>query len=156
MDNYEERDRVLRACFEGRNWDNSGEYSLKRKLVLSGDPLLAEYPFLYDDEWEVQPGQSNLGKGDLVFTDGEGRFAVIEVKYLNPYTGKTARVKRNKQRNQVVEQAKRYAEEFQRLHPEATSVVAMTYTDEGGLKVVEDSPEEDFRDDEDFWKAPKF
>ena len=142
---YEKRNRILRAYFEGRDWDNSGEYNLKRKLILEGDPGLAGYPLLYDDEWEVVPGQSNCGKGDLVFTDGQGKFAVVEVKYMNPSTGRTARTRRTKQRKQVVEQAIHYASEFEDRTPEATSVVAMTYSD-GSLTEVS---REDMSDIED-------
>jgi hypothetical protein len=105
----EHRDRVLRAYFEGRNWDGNNEYALKRKLVMNSLELLPDYPFVIDDEWEVKPSRGDQGKGDLIFTNGEGRFAVVEVKWIDlERRGKTVRTGRNKDRKKVKEQAARY------------------------------------------------
>ncbi|WP_239112898.1 hypothetical protein [Halomicronema sp. CCY15110] len=103
------RDRVLRAYFEGRYWDGNEEFALKRELVLSSSQLLPDYPFVVDDEWEAEPNQGDRGKGDLIFTNGESRFAVVEVKWIDLVrTGKTVRTGRNRDRNKVREQAEKY------------------------------------------------
>jgi len=103
------RDRVLRAYFQGRDWDGNNEYALKRKLVMNSPELLPDYPFVLGDEWEAEPNRGEQGKGDLIFSNGEGRFAVVEVKWIDLVrTGKTVRTGRNKDRNKVREQAEKY------------------------------------------------
>jgi len=105
----EHRDRVLRAYFEGRDWDGNNEYALKRKLVMNSPELLPDYPFVIDDEWEAEPNRGEQGKGDLIFTNGEGRFAVVEVKWIDLVrTGKQVRTRRNEKRQNVTAQAERY------------------------------------------------
>ncbi|TVQ06772.1 MAG: hypothetical protein EA368_16195 [Leptolyngbya sp. DLM2.Bin27] len=104
------RDQVLRAYFAGRDWDDNNEYSLKRKLVLHSHELLPSYPFLIDDEWETEPNRNQAGKGDLLFADGKGRFAVVEVKWLDcDNSGKTAKTRRTQKRKKVKDQAVDYA-----------------------------------------------
>jgi hypothetical protein len=49
------RDQVLRAYFQGRDWDENKEYALKRDLVLRSAELLPDFPYLFDDEWAL-PG----------------------------------------------------------------------------------------------------
>lgn len=91
----EQRDRVLRAYLLGRDWDEGPEYKLGRDLVLTAPLALSAYPLVYDYEWEVNQGHSQYGKGDLVFTDGTGRFAIVEVKWIDLETsGRTARTRR--------------------------------------------------------------
>jgi hypothetical protein len=107
----ERRDQVLRDYFKGRNWDNNNEYALKRHLVLHSYELLPDYPFLVGDEWEAEPNRGQDGKGDLIFADGAGRFAVVEVKWLDLSTsGDTAQTRRTKKRKKVKEQAEKYAQ----------------------------------------------
>lgn len=88
---------------------------------------------LIDDEWDVVPGAPQHGRGDLLFTDGEGTYAVVEVKHLDVgATGPTARVKRTKKRRQVEAQALTYA-----AHATARfrgPAVAFTYTNEHGFR----------------------
>jgi len=49
-------------------------------------------------------------KGDLLLTDGQGSYAVIEVKWLDfRSSGKTATTKRTKHRGKVLDQAAAYA-----------------------------------------------
>lgn len=118
LSQIEHRNQVLRAYFEGRDWDTNGEYALKRKLVLNSTKLLPDYPYVIEDEWEVQPGRTDRGRGDLVFTDGSGSFAVVEVKAIDlestERTGTTKRVSNRKKRRTVEEQAFRYAEIYQK------------------------------------------
>jgi hypothetical protein len=115
----EHHNRVLRAYFEGRNWDRNGEYALKRKLVLSSTQLLPNYSYVIEDEWEVEPGRTDKGRGDLVFTDGDGCFAVVEVKWIDLVstgrTGSTKRASNRKKRRAVEEQAISYARIYAEL-----------------------------------------
>lgn len=104
------RDQVLRAYFQGRDWDENNEYALKRYLVLNSHKLLPDYPLLIDDEWEVEPNRNQEGQGDLLFADGAGRYAVVEVKWLNLATsGRTTRGSRTKKRQKVKDQAADYS-----------------------------------------------
>lgn len=104
------RDQVLRQYFAGRDWDHNNEYALKRQLVLASRELLPDYPFLIEDEWEAEPNRNQEGKGDLLFSDGEGRFAVVEVKWLDlGASGKTPKTRRTKKRKKVKDQAVNYA-----------------------------------------------
>ncbi len=137
-----ERDRVLRDYLRGRTWDANPEFRLIRNLVVEGHPLLEGFPLLYDYEWEVEPGRSDGGCGDLVFTDGEGGFAVVEAKYIdNARTGSTARAKRTDGRKAVREQALRYAAAF-RASDAGTGalVVAFALTNESGLARADFDP----------------
>lgn len=135
MANAAERDRVLRDYIRGRTWDTNPEFGLLRNLVVDGHPLLDAFPLLYDYEWEVQPGRSDGGCGDLVFTDGAGNFAVVEVKFIDTgRTGRTVRVKRTKSRSLVRAQARTYANALRfLLVDEALTVRAFALTNEGGL-----------------------
>jgi len=46
LSQIEHRNQVIRAYFEGRDWDANGEYALKRKLVLNSTKLLPDYPYV--------------------------------------------------------------------------------------------------------------
>ena len=128
------RDTVLRAYFVGKNWEENPEFRLKRRLVLNPPQELSRFALIIEDEWEVTPGQAKEGRGDLVFADGLGEYAVVEVKYLNhERTGRAARQARKERREHVQEQAKKYARAYcNRLHdPSATAVHAFSATPEG-------------------------
>ena len=135
-DEIQRRNQVLRDYFEGRDWDRNDEYLLKRKLILSSDQLLPNYPYVFEDEWEVEAGRADQGRGDLVFTDGSGFFAVVEVKWIDlPSEGKTASTKRTHKRKKVREQAIKYAEIYEQkliaINPDLINqVVAYVYTNE--------------------------
>jgi hypothetical protein len=125
------RDQVLRAYFQGRDWDENKEYALKRNLVLHSSELLPDYPYLFDDEWEVEANRTQDGKGDLVFTDGEGRYAVVEVKWLDlDNSGKTVRTSRTKKRQKVQDQAVIYADELRQKLGDSVQVNAYCFTNE--------------------------
>ena len=132
----EHRDQVLRAYFKGRNWDQAGEQELKQRFVLDSQTLLPDYPFVIDDEWEVNPGRTDEGRGDLVFTDGNGRFAVVEVKYID-LTGdnrsgskKTIKKSNQEKRKTVKEQAKTYAAHLLKKLDATASVEAYFFTNQ--------------------------
>jgi hypothetical protein len=128
------RDSVLRAYFEGRDWDRNNEYALKRKFVINSVTFIPDYPYLIDDEWEVEPSRTEQGKGDLLFTDGAGRFAVVEVKWIDlegssgSRTGSTRRVSNRKKRRQVEEQADKYTQALGRLLDSFIEIEGYSYT----------------------------
>lgn len=127
----ERRNQVIRAYFADRDWDKNSEYELKRYLVLNSHDLLPGYPLVIDDEWEVAPNQAQDGKGDLVFTDGVGRFAIVEVKWIDlDRSGKTARTNRTGKRKKVQVQADTYMKAFKRIHPDCLSVEGYYFTSE--------------------------
>ncbi len=130
-----DRDRVIRGYIDGRTWDLNPEFVLIRELVRGGHAGLAGFPLLYDYEWEVHPGRSDGGRGDLVFTDGIGNFAVVEAKYIDTSrTGATVRAKRTESRSKVREQARAYADALRRVLPdEVRTVRAFALTNESGL-----------------------
>ena len=132
------RDRVLRAFFQGKDWDRNDEFMLKRNLVLRSHELLPAFPFLVDDEWDVVAGQTNNGRGDVVFADGEGAFAVVEVKYIDlERSGRTARAKRTDSRGKVLEQARTYAVAAAHRYQATGGVLALAYTNESPDVLVE-------------------
>ncbi len=105
------RNQVIRSYINNRNWDKNNEFLLKRTLILNSLQLLPKYPFVVEDEWEVEFGRSDSGLGDLIFTDGNGNFAVVEIKYIdNLSTGHNAGTKRTKKRKMVQEQSIKYAD----------------------------------------------
>lgn len=120
----EHRDRILHAYFLGRTWDLNNEFLLKRKLVLERNTLLPSYQYIFDDEWEVETSLSNEGKGDLIFTDGSGHFAVIEVKFI----GKTGN--RRIKRREVEQQAEKYAHHLTKKIKGYLEIKGFFYTDE--------------------------
>ena len=125
------RDAVLRAFFAGKDWDENDEFKLKRAFVLRSEEFLPEHPYLYADEWEVVPGETNQGRGDLLFTDGVGSFAVVEVKYIDSgRTGSTVRTKRRKSRRHVGEQAAKFAEAVRAWRIATGAVYGYALTDE--------------------------
>ena len=136
MDKYQvdHRDRVLRAYFSGRDWDKNDEYLLKQHFILHSAQLLPKYLYLVEDEWEVEPGQANEGKGDLVFADKNGYFAVVEFKYIDlNRTGSTIRATRNEKRKTVKKQAVKYARFYANLYH--SKVEAFYFTSEDNLPV---------------------
>lgn len=136
LSEIQRRDQVIRSYLQGRDWDAVGEYGLKRQLVLESRRLLPDYRYVIDDEWEVEPGRTQHGKGDLVFTDGRGFFAVVEIKYIDLIgthrtgSGKTKRRNNNKKRNKVKEQAPKYLELLSKKLGDASALKAYVFTNE--------------------------
>ena len=130
-DDVRRRDRVLRAYLTDRDWGLDEEANLFRQLVLNPPDSLMRFPYLYDYEWQVVPGRQQDGRGDLVFTDGDGRYAVVEVKWIDTQsTGSTARKRRTAKRRKVEEQLETYAAAFKIQHPAALSVIGLEHTNE--------------------------
>lgn len=105
------RNKTISDYHLSRTWDENKEFLLKSELIMSRKTLMPMYPYVVEDEWEVITGKSDEGMGDLVFTDGDGNFAVVEVKYLDKVSsGGTASSRRTKKRQKVKEQSVKYAQ----------------------------------------------
>jgi hypothetical protein len=123
VDEARRRDGVLRAYLEGRDWDAGAEAALTRELVAASAELLPSHPYLVDYEWDEVPGRTEGGRGDLLFSDGQSRFAVVEVKSVYGSGDITSR------RSKVDEQARRYRYAVQERFPDA-EVSAWVYSDD--------------------------
>jgi len=131
MADFESRDAQLRARLLAIDGSAHGEEQLKCDVVLRTPSLLAPFPFLVSNEWEPIPGWPQGGKGDLVFTDGGGRYAVVEVKWMAPlYSGPSQKKRRNKKRGKVKRQAQIYAIHVLQVCTDALEVRMMTYTND--------------------------
>ncbi len=129
--NIEDEDAGLRARFAARDGSCAGEDQLKCDLVLRPPALLAAFPLVVSDEWEPVPGRTEYGRGDLVFADGRGHYAVVEVKWMNPPgDGRTARRRRNRKRDVAPVQAWRYASLLLKVRPDAIDVRVMAFTND--------------------------
>ncbi len=147
-----ERDKIIRSYLLGRTWDNNDEFKLVRNVISLEypDKQLCEnlqlYPYLFDYEWEVVAGLSNLGKGDLIFTDNKNNFLILECKYLDslPLYGssRTARTKRTQKRKDVKVQVTKYMKAFSELYKWESgknSIKGISITNEGwDLFIFED------------------
>ena len=82
------RHNTLKIYLENRNWDKSPtgsliEFDLIRdvaKILHERKPILKNFIYIYDYEWEVIPGRTDKNKGDLIFTDGKNNFLIVECK----------------------------------------------------------------------------
>ncbi len=95
------------------------------KLTSSMAEVLVKYSYIFDYEWDVIPGMSQFGVGDLVFTDSNKNFLVMEVKKLSYGSGRNQCVARRKARRKVEEQTVKYMNAFRRKHPEAKSIIGV-------------------------------
>ena len=128
------RDKLIRLYILGRTWDKNDEFLLIQRII-NGDiknELLSKYSYVYDYEWEVFDGASNLGKGDLVFTNDKRDFLIVECKYIDiDDVGSTARRRRTMKRKKIKEQTEKYIYSFKNKHPEVESVKGLGITNEG-------------------------
>ena len=139
------RSRILFLSPLARSTTSVSNSKLRTAIPMQREHILQEQviryqrnhpPFTqlyYAQEWEVIPGYSQFGKGDLVFKrPGFEEYLVIETKYIRTDSGKTARGSRTKNRKKVVEQALRYGAIFKQRHPGAEVEIA-TFTNDVGL-----------------------
>ena len=80
------RDETIRSYILSRNWDENPEFLIVQDVIQDlpkKKPQLKKFKFVFDYEWEVEPGLSNKGKGDLIFTDGKKNFLIVECKTRN-------------------------------------------------------------------------
>ena len=136
-----QRDDRLRSKILNNTSNHSHEFRLvqeiikKQKTVCGG--RLKRYPYIFNYEYCMIPGQSNTGKGDLIFTDKRDNYMVMEVKYLDFYqSGKTAKNRRTKHRKKVKTQTKKYMKELSSFYPGAKSIKGIAYTNQS-YKVYE-------------------
>jgi hypothetical protein len=132
------RDAELRTHFADGPAGLGTELGVTRSLVIDGHPELAAYPLVVAHEWEPVPGASQYGKGDLVFADGRGNFAVVEVKFIDLLeSGRTVGTRRTGHRKKVREQARFYAAALQTcLGTPAAAIRAFAHTNEDPMAEV--------------------
>ncbi|KKL46102.1 hypothetical protein LCGC14_2348990, partial [marine sediment metagenome] len=114
------RDKTIRSYIIARNWDKNPEFLLVREVVQNltkRKPNLNEFKHVYDYEWEYETGMTNLGKGDLVFTDGKNNFLIVELKKKKP--------------QEVCRQTIDYIRKFNILHKDAKIIKGMAVTYDG-------------------------
>lgn len=134
------RDAVIRSFILGQFWNLKPEYLVMRNLLMR--PFMCtwaayaeRYPLIFDYEWMVLI-QGQLHVGDMLFTDGCGRFLVVEAKSVlrGPFavgSGKTLRTRRHLARKKSRQQAELYARAWHALNPQvlATEGVAVAGSD---------------------------
>lgn len=137
-------DRVRRQAWErisGAPATWAAEFATHREVLRATLERDEDYPFvkrglvyLQKHEYELVPGRSDLGKGDFIFANIRGdSLAVIECKTLREDTGKSARTKRNKDRNQVSDQARRYQQVMQNYCPHLNVECYIVFKERGQL-----------------------
>jgi hypothetical protein len=120
-EDYVQIDQEIRSQMPGNIQSFYSEESLGYYLLAHSPefPALRDYPLVFKYEYLVYPPFAQFGKGDVVLTDGRGRFLVLEIKCLHSGHGPTAQRKRTRQRQHAHEQARRYAGWLKASHPEA-------------------------------------
>ncbi len=138
------RHDTLQKYIINRTWDSHPrgkpiEFELIREVVNGlaiRKPELNEFIYIYDYEWEVTPGESDKGKGDLIFTNGKDSFLIIECKT------KDSNFVRNQVRERI-EQFRKKISKFKDYHIYglAVSPQSWDYLNENGeweFEVVEE------------------
>lgn len=111
------RDKTIRNYINARNWDKNPEFLLVKDLINelgNRRPDLKDYIYIYDYEWEVIQGEAHKGKGDLIFTDGNNNFLIIECK--------------NKDSHEVRRQVLKYINIFRKKNPQTNKVIGLAVT----------------------------
>ncbi|CAB4411671.1 unnamed protein product [Rhizophagus irregularis] len=129
-----------------REWDQNKniyhpEEKMKNYLINNIDKIFPGFNYLVDFEWFVNEDYLHYGAGDLIFGSDYGVYIVIETKWLNTNTGKTAQVSRNIARNKVKYQSityKKYAQEKFTLKVIGASV---TNDEENAIHFVDNQDE---------------
>ena len=114
-------------CLQLQDKFSVPEAALTKALLANPPACLNGFSYLHDREWTVCPSGNHMGIGDLVFSDGQGLFAVIEVKHIGlDISGELKRLKRRK----VLKQALKYGRAFADNNPDAVIVIAGAFTEE--------------------------
>ena len=114
------RDNTIRNYIINRTWDKNPEFLIVQDVIRNlGEkiPQFRNYKYAYDYEWEVVQGRTNEGKGDLVFTDGLGKFLIVECKKKDP----------QKLRKQAID----YMKTFKEIHPDLKSIAGIAAKSDG-------------------------
>lgn len=120
-------------------WRLNGDFTLVQSIIKQQTKLLGsieipqnrnmkalvKYRYIFDYEWDIVQGMSQYGVGDLVFTDGNENYLVMEIKQLSYRSGRNQCVARRKARRKVEEQTIKYTNAFRRKHPEAKSIIGI-------------------------------
>jgi len=133
IEDIKHRHNTLKNYLENRNWDKSPtgnliEFDLIRdvaKTLHERKPFLKNFIYIYDYEWEVIPGRTDMNKGDLVFTDGSDNYLIVECKLKDS----------NYVRKQVfdrIDDLKRIKPNSKKIFGLAVSRYDWDYLDEGG------------------------
>ena len=133
---YRNRDMALRKKlikYDRHCGTSRAKYRAAKRLLANSAAM--DYPYLYEWRWEVIVGSSRgvvVGRGDLVFTDGNGSFAVIKLDdercAHRRVVGRNTETAQRRRRNA---QALRYARIYGRLYPQVTTIVPMLMNREG-------------------------
>ncbi len=117
--NLKLRDKTIRSYIINRYWDKNPEFLIVKEVInhlAEKRPQFREYKFAYDYEWEVVQGRTDKGKGDLVFTDGLGRFLIVECKKKDP----------TELRKQVID----YMKAFKNINSDIKSIAGLAVNSE--------------------------
>jgi hypothetical protein len=134
------RNSIIRPYIVQRDWHMSLEFKLIRDLVLGNipqwTPYAEKYHYLFDYEW-ANPS----GKGDLIFSDGQNNFLIVEVKTMKTdigaSTGIRSRERRRRKKRHVEEQADKYSSEWHRLNPQVKTTTGVIATENGIRRICE-------------------
>jgi hypothetical protein len=137
------RDAVLRAYLAQRDWDADPRPILVRRLVTAPPPVLARWPLLADHSWVAMPSRGAEGVGDLVFGDGHGHYAVVEVTALPDADDRALPRRRATLRTSARHRAIDHATAWLKATPDARAVAAVTAVEDKG--VVRVTVEYEFR-----------
>jgi hypothetical protein len=137
------RNSIIRPYIIQRDWHMSLEFKLIKNLVHvlgtprpEWTPYAERYRYLFDYEW-ANPS----GKGDLIFSDGQNNFLIVEVKTMETdngaSTGPTSRVRRRRKKRHVEEQADKYSRIWHRLNPQVKTTTGVIATENGIRRICE-------------------
>jgi hypothetical protein len=88
-------------------------------------------------EQPIYRNRTDIGKVDLVFLARNKQILLVETKYIDfNRTGRTAKTKRTKNRNKVIEQSLRLRESLHHYHGiPKRSIICGIFTNDGNLQV---------------------
>ena len=95
------KDGIIRPYLEFIAASGDEKASVAWAFVNSTD-VLKKWPYICQYEWELIPGRSNEGKGDLVLSNGT-MFLLVETQYLTSLSGATKCTKRTHKRGEIRE-----------------------------------------------------
>ena len=131
------RDNVIRPYITNHDWYVSAEFHLVRTLVMKPPlhwrPYSRDYPFIFDFEWVNEEG-----KGDLIYTDGNNNFLVVEVKSMccDGYgSGQTHRTKKRQKRRDGEKQTEIYSQLWHEKNPQVKKTTGVFVTEDDVQKI---------------------
>ena len=119
---YKNNDSMLRRLIRVKTLRPSPNETLLLAFSLEHQqqiPIFSDFPFVVDYEYELKQGLMNHGKGDLILTNGNKKYLVVEAKHITQAEGRNARARRRQQRNKVNEQVTFYLDKFLEKYPNA-------------------------------------